>query len=96
METIVKVDNLKCGGCATTIRNHLFEIHGVETVIVLPETDEVRITYADTDSLKEAKDELRRLGYPESGTTEGIGKITSNLRSYVSCAIGKINNPKTD
>jgi copper chaperone len=96
METTVKVDNLKCGGCANSIKNALTDIKGIVSVIVTPEADEVRIVHDDLLSLKLAKDELKKLGYPETGTTEGFEKITDNVKSYVSCAIGKITQPKTD
>lgn len=96
METIIKVDNLKCGGCASTIKKHLTEINGIENVSVQPEASEVHIVYNSVGSLDLAKIELKHLGYPESGTTEGIEKITDNLKSYVSCAIGKLNNDQTD
>jgi copper chaperone len=96
METKIKIDHLKCDGCAATIKKSLFKIKGIEAVIILPDTEEVFISYKDHLSLKLAKDELRRLGYPETGTTQGIEKITGNIRSYISCAVGKISKSKTD
>lgn len=96
METIVKVDNLKCGGCASTIKNNLLKIKGIESAVAIPENNEVKIIHQDSLSLKLAKDELKQLGYPETGTAEGIDKLTGNIKSYVSCAIGKLNKPETD
>ena len=96
METTIKVDNLKCGGCANSIKNALSEIKGIGSITVTPETDEVKIFHDDALSLKLAKDELKRLGYPETSTTEGIEKITDNVKSYVSCAIGRMTKQKTD
>lgn len=96
METTIKVDNLKCGGCANTITKNLLLVKGVESVVVLPENNEVKVVHNDSLSLKLAKDELNRLGYPEQGTTEGLEKLTDNIKSYVSCAIGKLTKPGHD
>lgn len=96
METIVKVDNLKCGGCAATIKKNLLLIKGIESLEVIPENEEVKINHDDALSLKLAKDELDRLGYPEQGTTEGLEKLSKNVKSYLSCAIGKLTKPEDD
>jgi copper chaperone len=94
METIVKVDNLKCGGCAATIQNALLKIKDVQKVIVDPEADTVTVTHDPFLDLQLVKTELHHLGYPETGTTEGLDKVAGNIKSYVSCAIGKLSKTK--
>jgi hypothetical protein len=31
------------------------------------------------------------MGYPEKGSTQGLDAGVSNIKSYVSCAIGKMS-----
>ncbi len=94
MTTTIKVDNLKCGGCANTIEKRLLSVTGIEKVIVNTETGEVRVTHVAMSLLDEIKEQLKKIGYPETGTTEGFEKVSSNLISYVSCAVGKISSKK--
>lgn len=35
---------------------------------------------------------LLKMGYPESGTAEGIAAAKAKAKSFVSCAIGKVDN----
>ncbi len=92
METKIEVDNLKCGGCAHSIEKGLLSISGVDKVVVLEEKGEVIVSHKPETDMKALKDELNHLGYPEVGTTEGLEKISRNVKSYVSCAIGKLEN----
>jgi len=91
MEANIKVDNLKCGGCANTIKRQLKTISGITGVVVFPERGEVRVSHSDDISLIAAKEKLGELGYPEEGTTQGVNKFTSNVKSYVSCAVGRLS-----
>jgi hypothetical protein len=36
-------------------------------------------------------DKLQDMGYPEKGSIEGFEAGVSNIKSYVSCAIGKMS-----
>lgn len=91
METTITVDNLKCGGCASTITKKLKEIAEINSVNVLTENGQINITHSNNLNIQYVKDVLHHLGYPETGTTEGLDKLTSNVKSYVSCAIGRLN-----
>ena len=73
----IKIANLKCGGCATTIKKELLELDGVNEVTY---KDEVRSSIID---------KLHHLGYPEATEKNGL---LLKLKSYSSCMIGKINN----
>jgi len=92
METIIIIDNLKCGGCANTITKNILAFDNVENVKVEPENDKVIIGHEKTIDLTAIKDKLHSLGYPEKDTTEGLDKVASNIKSYVSCAIGKLTD----
>lgn len=92
METIIYVDNLKCGGCANTITKNVKEFKNVDAVVVDPEESKVSIQSRETIDLTAIKNKLHQLGYPEKDTTEGLDKFASNVKSYVSCAIGKLSS----
>ena len=89
METF-KVLNVKCGGCANTLKTKLKNKFGEVKVNleVMPREISLDISEDRVDSLREA---LKRLGYPM--TDENLGFVentTAKAKSFVSCAIGKI------
>lgn len=88
----ITVDHLKCGGCANTIRKNVLEFEGVKKVSVKPETGQVDIEFEGAIDLNAIKNRLKELGYPETGTTEGLEKFGSNVKSYISCAIGRMTD----
>jgi len=85
---IIKVDNLKCHGCAKTISRELTWIGEVINVNVDVEESTITVDYAGKNKMREVfVEKLRKLGYPEEGT----GNINQKVKSYVSCAIGRIH-----
>ncbi len=92
MKQTFEVLNVKCGGCASTLTKSLKEEFGeVEVNLdVMPR----QITLDVEDNQKEAlKLKLRSLGYPlSSDELSGLQKATTTAKSFVSCAIGKMNN----
>lgn len=87
----IKVENIKCGGCAGTITKKVNAIDGVDNTTVDIETGTVNIEGSD-DLLEMLTSTLLTLGYPESGTAEGIAAAKAKAKSFVSCAVGKFNN----
>lgn len=85
-ETIV-VDNLKCHGCANTIKKSLSGMEGVEDVQVDVETSEINIAFEGQVSRVDFLEKLAGLGYPEQGT----GNTMQKVKSYVSCAVGRMS-----
>jgi copper chaperone CopZ len=83
----ITIENLKCHGCANTIRRNLQKEEGVQSVEVDHTDSSVFIAYEGEDS-READFEriLTRLGYPPAGS----GNTMNKVKSYVSCAIGRI------
>lgn len=88
MKTKVIVQNLKCGGCAHTISTKIAELNGVENVEITVENSTVGFTYKNEDNLISVKDKLSSLGYPIEGDKNSL---TSKVKSFVSCATGKIS-----
>lgn len=87
----ITIENLKCGGCANTIKKGLASISGISDIQINIESSEISFN-GSLDSKKLAVEKLTQLGYPEVGTLSGIASGVANAKSYVSCAIGKISN----
>jgi len=87
----IKVENIKCGGCAGTISKRLNELDSVEECQVDIDNGIVSIS-GDESSRYEATQLLLKLGYPETGTAEGLKAAKAKAKSFVSCAVGKINS----
>ena len=85
----ISVENIKCGGCANTIKTRLADLPSVSSVDVEIETGVVTID-GDEAEREKVTAELLRLGYPESGTAEGLKAAAAKAKSFVSCAIGRI------
>ncbi|MDX1796809.1 MAG: heavy metal-associated domain-containing protein [Hydrogenovibrio sp.] len=92
MKQCISVENIKCGGCANSIRKKLSAIEAVNAVDVDVESGQVSFE-AETDAtLEEVKSLLRALGYPETGTQAGLSAAGAKAKSYVSCALGKMSD----
>lgn len=87
----ISVENIKCGGCASTITNKLTQLDGIDDCNVDVEKGIVTIT-GDESHRAEAASLLLRLGYPESGTAEGLKAAKAKAKSFVSCAVGKMSS----
>ena len=83
-ETLV-VNNIKCGGCETTVRDRLAKIEGIENVEANSATGEVSFDFSNDASLEAARAKLHSLGY-----TEADPDLIDTAKSYVSCMMGKI------
>jgi copper chaperone len=91
MLNTISVENLKCGGCATTITHSLGSLPGVSAVAVDVEQGQVSFE-ADDAARAAALVKLNQLGYPEAGSAHGLAAAAASAKSYVSCAIGKVSN----
>ena len=88
----IYIDNLKCGGCASTIVNELQKLNDVQKVQIDKEHDLVLVETTEGSDLTIVKDKLKSLGYPEKDSVHGFEKLATHAKSYVSCAIGKMHN----
>lgn len=84
----ITVANLKCDGCATTIKKKLSALKGVKKVEVFNDEDLVEIEHDEKTKREVLTKKLAALGYPEA--TEENGLLTQ-LKSYASCMIGRMN-----
>lgn len=89
MKTTLEIQNLKCGGCAHTISTKLDELEHIDDILVNPDEDTVSFSYKEQGNLDLAVELLSKLGYPVTGAPNSF---TKKAKSYVSCAIGRLNN----
>lgn len=82
------IANLKCNGCASTIKKELSSLSGIKEVAVDVERDAVNVTY-DTIDRESIINKLHSLGYPEATEKNGL---LLQIKSYGSCMVGRINN----
>lgn len=86
MTANIIIENLKCGGCANTIKKGILSIDHVEDVNIDMETSEVTVS-ASQDVLSKVKDKLSKMGYPEVGDKN---TVLHKAKSFVSCAVGRM------
>ena len=87
----ITVENIKCGGCANTITSKLNESSFVSSCQVDIENGVITVD-GDESYKPEVARLLLKLGYPESGTAEGLKAAAAKAKSFVSCAVGKMNS----
>ena len=90
MKQTYEVLNVKCGGCANTLKTKLLDEFGEVEVNLEVEPRQITLEIEDANipALRQA---LKSLGYPMSdedlSTVEGF---TTTAKSFVSCAVGKM------
>ena len=94
MKKTFKVYNVKCGGCANTLKTKLEPLFGVIEVDLEVMPREITLEITD-DQEQQLRQELHSLGYPM--TDEELGFVeggTAKAKSFVSCAVGKFELAK--
>lgn len=87
MNAEIEIENLKCGGCAATIKKGILSLEGVKDVTIDVEKSIVTIASA-SENLEEIKSKLSQLGYPEVGDRN---TVLHKAKSFVSCAVGRLD-----
>lgn len=88
MKYSIEIQNLKCGGCANSIKKGLSKLASVASVEVNVENSLVEIEATEAVEIA-LKEELARLGYPAVGENNPLG---SKAKSFVSCAVGRMSS----
>ncbi|MCW8821188.1 MAG: heavy-metal-associated domain-containing protein [Sulfurovum sp.] len=92
MQQSYEVFNVKCSGCASTLKTKLAEEFGEIEVNLEVIPRKITLEMEDKDVMKLAK-ALRELGYPLASEEMGFMDSTSaKAKSFVSCVIGKRNS----
>ncbi|WP_397444469.1 heavy-metal-associated domain-containing protein [Polaribacter sp. R77954] len=87
MKTDIQIENLKCGGCAATIKKGILGLTGVNEVEIDVDKSIVSIV-TENENLEEIKSKLSKLGYPEVGDKN---TVVHKAKSFVSCAVGRLD-----
>lgn len=92
MKKTFEVENVKCGGCANTLKTKLQDTFG--DVDVDLEVNPRKITLEIEDNqLEDLQVQLRSLGYPlSSDELSALQNVGAKAKSFVSCAIGKMDS----
>ena len=92
MKQTFEVKNVKCGGCAGTLTKSLLEEFGEVEVNLDVEPRQITLEIEE-EKMEALKLKLRSLGYPlvtdELNTFQTVG---TTAKSFVSCAIGKMDS----
>lgn len=84
----LEVENIKCGGCESSITKGLLSLEGVLEVIKIDrDAQSVELSISDDCETEPISNKLKSMGYPPKGDNDWI----TNAKSYVSCAIGRMS-----
>ena len=92
MKQTFEVLNVKCGGCANTVKKSLLENFGDVEINLDVEPRKITLDISE-NKIQALREKLISLGYPMSDENlDTIQKITTTAKSFVSCAVGKMDN----
>ena len=80
----LELENIKCGGCANSIKSKLINQFGAQNVEVDNETGIISFDYEN--EIDKIEQSLTKMGYPRKGEGNALNKASS----YVSCMIGRV------
>lgn len=87
MKTSIYIVNLKCGGCANSIKKGLLGLDGVTAVSIDLDQSIVDVEARDDSVLDSVRKKLARMGYPQEGEAN---TLVHKAKSFVSCATGRM------
>jgi len=93
MLTTVEVNNIRCDGCASTIKKSLTNEGFTNIEVDLScEPRKVTVDIKDEASLAQLRTILRKLGYPFCDEEIKFSESAKlKAKSFVSCSVGKFN-----
>ena len=87
MTTTIYIQNLKCGGCASTVTKSLSAVEGIENVNVKVDESLLTFDYQEEKKVSEVKELLTKIGYPEACDDNSL---IAKTKSFVGCIVGKL------
>lgn len=88
----IQIQNVKCSGCETRILSKLKTINGIHNVTYDEIENKFIIDYESPASLDTVNLQLKKMGYP---LVKEDNTLHDKVNSYISCALGKIENKTT-
>ena len=89
MKSTIVIQNLECGGCASTITTKISALDNINNVLVDVETSTVSFEVSSEEDVTSVKNKLAAIGYPAEGEDNSV---VSKAKSFVSCATGRMSN----
>ncbi|MFI8603891.1 heavy-metal-associated domain-containing protein [Cellulophaga baltica] len=89
MQNSITVQNLKCGGCANTIKKKISEIENISSIEIDIDNSIISFFTKNNEDVLRVKDKLKAIGYP---SRDEDNSFASKAKSFVSCATGKISS----
>lgn len=91
MKQTFEVLHVKCGGCAHTLTTKLADEFGEVTVNLEVEPRQITLEIKE-EKVPALRQALKGLGYPMSDEDlSTLEEFTTTAKSFVSCAVGKMN-----
>jgi len=91
MKQSFPVLNVKCGGCANSLKKGLAEEFG-EVEVDLDVLPRVITLDIEEENIERLKVKVKSLGYPFVSEEMGLfDETATKAKSFVSCAVGKID-----
>jgi copper chaperone CopZ len=87
----ITVENIKCGGCAGTISKKLNQAFNTNNVDINIEKGIITLADINETQKDDVAKVLLNLGYPETDSVQGFNSAKAKAKSFVSCAIGKMD-----
>lgn len=86
-----EVLNVKCKGCSYTLKKSLQNYFGDVEVNLEVQPRQITLSIEE-NKIQSLREKLITLGYPMSDENlDTISKLTTTAKSFVSCAVGKMN-----
>ncbi len=91
MKKTFQVENVKCSGCANTLKKKLLNDFGNIDVDLDLFPRQITLDIKDED-INKLREILKSIGYPMSDEKlDTIDNITTKAKSFISCATGKLD-----
>lgn len=92
MKQTFEVINVKCGGCANTLKKALQDEFGEVEVNLDIEPRQITLDIEES-AIPALRKKLIGLGYPMSDEKlSKFDEVSATAKSFVSCAVGKMNS----
>lgn len=92
MQQTFEVLNVKCGGCANTLKTKLQEEFGEIEVNLEVEPRQITLDL-EKSALPALRKKLKSLGYPmRDENLSTVEEFSTTAKSFVSCAVGKMGS----
>lgn len=92
MQQTLQVENVKCGGCAQTLRTKLEPLFGTVKINLMVQPREITLDIEEAQ-MPQLREALLEVGYPlSSDELNFVQTASTKVKSFVSCAVGRMES----